>query len=686
MCSIWKKKKDREFSPSELAIILEDSLFKNLNYIGVSGGEPTLREDLPEIFQVIAQKQPLVSGTGIITNAISEDHVIKQIEKSAAFCLHRGIRFNLMVSLDGIGDIHDKIRGYNGNYKHAVNVIRYFKEKNGIFVTIGCTITKDNVWFVDDVLQFCIREGITGRFRIAEFIDRLYNHEQTEVIRNFTSREKYHLGLFFYKLERLEHNNSPRKRTYRNIRKMLLENAKRSTKCHWQNTAVTLDCRGQLLYCAPHSSILGGCLEKSALHLYKRNIFQRKRILKENCDDCIHDYNSTETIQEWLEDKKEKYWRAQFSVDRMVKIVESKKIKKPYPKENHMPTKFLIIGWYGTETTGDKAILAEIIFILKDQHPDSHITLASIHPSYSQWTLKELALKNIDIIPTYSIQFMEKIKEVDQVIMGGGPLMHLEALGLVLAAFFQAKQLGKKTQIYGCGIGPLEKHSKYEKAVKLILNLTDNIELRDSASVNWASEKIHRYDIKNIGDPAVNFVKSWKKEHPSHEKKAYLNLYLRDWTWEYQSSLTKLQFNEIKEKFELELSQGIYKLSENFALKPRFYSMHHFTFGGDDREFNQRFVRRYLQDLKPYVEIMPLTIDQILESMQEASLCLCMRFHSILFADTLKVPFIAIDYTNGGKIFRYLADQNKLKHMHTLIEIAEGKQWTIPSLMLNEEL
>jgi len=420
MCAVWKQKKDIEFSPDELALILKDPLFEKLKYIGVSGGEPTLREDLPEIFRVIAKKIPLVPGTGIITNAIQKEQVIERIEKSAAICRQQGVRFNVMVSLDGIGEIHDKIRGRHGNYKNAIEVIRYFKDKTDISPTVGCTITRDNAWYVDDVLDFCKQEGVTGRFRVAEIIDRLYNSDQTEKIRNFTRREKYHLGLFFLKLERLERKGAPRQRTYRNIRKMLLEDAKRSTRCHWQSTAVTLDCRGQLLYCAPRSPILGSCLEKSARHLYLKNIPQRKGILKENCADCIHDYGSTETFEEWLEVNKEKYWKERFSVDRMLKVVEREKTKKKNSKGNQTPERFLIIGWYGTETAGDKAILAEIIFQLRDQYPGSHITLASIHPYYSRWTLRELALKDIDIISTFSAEFLSKIKKVDEVIMGGG--------------------------------------------------------------------------------------------------------------------------------------------------------------------------------------------------------------------------------------------------------------------------
>ena len=47
MCFIWKRKRDSELSPEEFGKILKDPLFARVHHIGVTGGEPTLRQDLP---------------------------------------------------------------------------------------------------------------------------------------------------------------------------------------------------------------------------------------------------------------------------------------------------------------------------------------------------------------------------------------------------------------------------------------------------------------------------------------------------------------------------------------------------------------------------------------------------------------------------------------------------------------
>lgn len=53
MCLIWKQKRTQELTPVELEQILRDPLFSNVRFVGITGGEPTLRRDLPELFDVV---------------------------------------------------------------------------------------------------------------------------------------------------------------------------------------------------------------------------------------------------------------------------------------------------------------------------------------------------------------------------------------------------------------------------------------------------------------------------------------------------------------------------------------------------------------------------------------------------------------------------------------------------------
>lgn len=676
MCHIWGRKRDHELTPEELSRVLLDPLFRSVKYIGVSGGEPTLRKDLVELYRVIVNKQPRIDGTGIITNAIRSEDVVTKLRESFDVCRNAGIPFNVMISLDGIGHIHDKVRGRPGNFQSALNVIESLRHEIDLPLSIGCTVTKDNVWHVDEVLDWCRTEEIYGRFRVAEFIHRLYNDDQAAYIRNFSDDEAYHLGLFFSKLE-YQYERSPKiRRTYRNIRTMLMENAPRSIKCPWQTNGVTLDCRGQLLYCAPRSPILGNCLKSPAKQLYLGNLVKRKEILRNDCDGCIHDYHADETISERVRLAKDERWHRKLSLRAAVKAARSAAGRRAGLPRDVPPGTFLIVGWYGTETAGDKAILAEIVHRIRERSRSPRILLASLFPYVTHRTVRELGIDEIEVIPSYSRDLWHWAEAADEVIMGGGPLMHLDQLGLVLMSFLRAKRAGARTVVAGCGVGPLDRGGDYPEAVQWILRLADVIELRDSRSVALAREMTGRTDITNTGDPAGDYVKRWQiqtsSRPPVRSDEPFLNLYLREWTTEYQAGESPAGFEDIKNNFETELAGWVRQVCKSHGLRPKLVPMHHFCIGNDDRDFNRRFSARLLADLNPVVEFRPVSLDEILTGMGQATLNICMRFHSILFAHELEVPYFAIDYTSGGKISGFLSDSDALDNMIDLREVANG--------------
>jgi polysaccharide pyruvyl transferase WcaK-like protein len=99
--------------------------------------------------------------------------------------------------------------------------------------------------------------------------------------------------------------------------------------------------------------------------------------------------------------------------------------------------------------------LGQIIHRLK-QDGVKRITLASLMPFLSRWTVQELGYPEVEIIPTYSANYLRTATAADLTIMGGGPLMDLAALGPVIHAFIAAHKNNKQTWIVGCGIGPLK--------------------------------------------------------------------------------------------------------------------------------------------------------------------------------------------------------------------------------------
>lgn len=119
-CNIWKKKPPEELRPSEI-----ERIFSNLKteWVNLTGGEPFIMNDLPEIVNAIKEKSnPYimnVTTNGFLTDKITGD--IKEI-------LRLGIpRVLCGVSIDGPEETHDRIRGVRGSWKRAVATYKELK-------------------------------------------------------------------------------------------------------------------------------------------------------------------------------------------------------------------------------------------------------------------------------------------------------------------------------------------------------------------------------------------------------------------------------------------------------------------------------------------------------------------------------------------------------------------------------
>lgn len=150
MCDIWKKyKKDDnenkrfsdELSVEDIAGFLKRNrdFFSDLRSIGFTGGEAFLRKDIVEIIKAVHKELPWVD-IGVQTNGLLPELIRDKIIEILKFYPD----FKIAVSLDGVGEVHDEIRGIRGAYKKAVRTIEYAKELGIKGITCGMTLTSKN--------------------------------------------------------------------------------------------------------------------------------------------------------------------------------------------------------------------------------------------------------------------------------------------------------------------------------------------------------------------------------------------------------------------------------------------------------------------------------------------------------------------------------------------------------------
>ena len=141
-CNIWKKEA-KNLSVSEIEYTFS-KIGKAPYWVTISGGEPFLRKDLPEICKVIYRNShPAILN--IPSNGILTNQIVKFVDQITDNCPKTQIIINL--SIDGIEEQHDKIRQIPGNYKKIVNTYNKLKKlkKKNLSIGIHTVISKFNV-------------------------------------------------------------------------------------------------------------------------------------------------------------------------------------------------------------------------------------------------------------------------------------------------------------------------------------------------------------------------------------------------------------------------------------------------------------------------------------------------------------------------------------------------------------
>ena len=128
----------------------------------LSGGEPTMREDLPEILEMLYNNNH-ITDLNLPTNGMKPDRVIEWITRLRKSC--PDLNITISVSLDGFGQTHDTQRGVVSFYR-AIETLKkldeHFRDDGLVITNIATIITKYNVQEIIDFVAW-----VYGRFNVS---------------------------------------------------------------------------------------------------------------------------------------------------------------------------------------------------------------------------------------------------------------------------------------------------------------------------------------------------------------------------------------------------------------------------------------------------------------------------------------------------------------------------------------
>lgn len=152
-----REPKGRELTPAEAEKI--SSKLGRLMLLQCSGGEPTLREDLAELLDPLVR---IAAAVTVPTNA----WVPERIEQVAGGLAgrHPGTALRIALSIDGVGDRHDRIRGLPGSFERVIEAHARLRELQrryrNLLLTVNTVFGKMNEEELPAIVDFVHRLGV----------------------------------------------------------------------------------------------------------------------------------------------------------------------------------------------------------------------------------------------------------------------------------------------------------------------------------------------------------------------------------------------------------------------------------------------------------------------------------------------------------------------------------------------
>jgi len=160
-CNIWQQKPTADLlTPKEIEKIFRNPYFSGLQEIIISGGEALLRPDLEEVILIMHRYAKPNAFFSLSTNGLMPERALKATQT----LVESGVNTIVGVSLDGIGENHDEVRGVKGNFERVDRLFHELKKmqnryKDNLNVTVGFTLSPLTVNSMKDVEAYSEKLG-----------------------------------------------------------------------------------------------------------------------------------------------------------------------------------------------------------------------------------------------------------------------------------------------------------------------------------------------------------------------------------------------------------------------------------------------------------------------------------------------------------------------------------------------
>jgi MoaA/NifB/PqqE/SkfB family radical SAM enzyme len=293
MCNNWKRgDRKADMTLDQVDRAMNHPFWGAVEHLNISGGEPTTRNDLPELTELLIRRLPRTRKVGINTTGLTPHRAIPQLTRIVEFCAARDLPVSIRVSLDGIGEIHDQVRQVKRGFDKAgetITAMEALARKHDNFqFGIAATIFTTNMQDARNILTWSRARNLDIVFNMLRFTDAMLGNRELESKIRLKTQEEEFMRQFF--LERVEEESvlSGQAFQYLHYADMIANGYVRTMPCPFRSQGLLLNPDGTLFYCE-NSKPLGNIMQESAEQLYFKaeHLADRATFEETICKNCL---------------------------------------------------------------------------------------------------------------------------------------------------------------------------------------------------------------------------------------------------------------------------------------------------------------------------------------------------------------------------------------------------------------
>jgi MoaA/NifB/PqqE/SkfB family radical SAM enzyme len=293
MCNNWKwgnRKEDMTLEAVDR--VMADGVWTDVENLNISGGEPTTRNDLPELVEMFQRRLPRLRKVGINTTGLTPQRAIPMLTRIVEFCGQHDLLISIRVSIDGIGDVHDQVRNVKRGFDKAqqtITALQDLSRRSPHFqFGLASTIFATNLDDARNILAWARSKDLDIVFNMLRFTDAMLHNTDLKARIGFGEREETFMRQFFLDRVAEEPVTSGQAFMYLHYADMIANGYHRTMPCPFQRQGLLLNPNGDLFYCE-NSAKLGNVLETPAGELYfgRTQLEGRETLKRETCPTCL---------------------------------------------------------------------------------------------------------------------------------------------------------------------------------------------------------------------------------------------------------------------------------------------------------------------------------------------------------------------------------------------------------------